>query len=213
MKLIEDLGTRKIPTCKQAIRFGMFECPKCGVYFEARTQNINSGNTKSCGCAKYPKPDKYRQTTMYSSWDHMKQRCTNPSNTNYHYYGGAGITVYEPWNTFAIFRDWALANGWINGLTIDRKEPSGNYEPSNCRWVDRVTQSQNTRNLQSNNTTGYRGVYLLKTSGKYKAEIMDNGTRHRLGHFNTALEAAKAYDAYVVNNNSEHSVNGVLNVT
>lgn len=211
MKLIKDFGVIDVGR-KQPIRFGLYECPICKKHFKARTANIKSGNTKSCGCNKYKKPNPLKLTTMYSSWDHMKQRCLNPNNDNYDSYGGRGIIICQEWHSFDNFAEWALQNGWKNGLSIDRIDVNGNYEPKNCRWVTQTTQSRNTRVLQKNNTSGYKGVtkIQLKNSIKYKSEIMVDRKMVRLGRFDTALEAAKAYDAYVIINNLEHSINGVL---
>lgn len=211
MKLIKDLGMEDVGA-KQPVRFGLYECAVCKEPFKARTANIKSGNTKSCGCNKYKQPDPLRLTSLYSSWDHMKQRCLNPNNDNFHHYGGRGIKIADDsWLDFKQFSEWALANGWEPGLTIDRKDPNGNYEPDNCRWETQTIQARNTRNLQSNNTSGYRGVVeiKLKHKSKWRAEIMVNYAVHRLGRFDTALEAAKAYDTYVINNNLEHTINGV----
>lgn len=209
MKLIKDLGMLKLPTAKLKVRFGIYECRYCKEEFKARTANIKSNNTKSCGCKQYKEINPLRLTSIYSSWDHMKQRCLNPKNDNYEYYGGRGISIYEPWKTFDNFSIWALANGWKTGLSIDRIENGGNYEPLNCRWTTQTVQCRNTRKLQKNNTSGYRGVtkIQLKNSIKYKAEIMVDGIIHRLGRFYTALEAAKAYDTFIIINNLEHTKN------
>jgi hypothetical protein len=75
-------------------------------------------------------------------FNQMKQRCRNPNNEKYPRYGGRGIEVrFTGW---AQFRDWAYANGYREGLTIDRIDNDGHYEPSNCRWVDLRAQQRNT---------------------------------------------------------------------
>jgi hypothetical protein len=77
----------------------------------------------------------------------MKRRTTNPNYKDYSIYGGRGIKVCDEWKTdFAVFRDWAMANGYRDDLSIDRIDNNGNYEPSNCRWVDCKTQVKNRRN-------------------------------------------------------------------
>ena len=210
MEIVKDLGMKEVGA-KQPVRFGIYKCNICGNEFEARTANIKSGNTKSCGCNKYQKPNPLRLTSMYSSWDHMKQRCSNPKNDNYQYYGARGITICAEWSSFEEFSQWALTNGWEEGLTIERDDVNGNYEPTNCSWQTMTVQNRNKRTLQANNTTGYRGVTLikLKSSVKYKAEIMVDRVTHRLGRFSTAEEAALAYDTFISINNLEHASNGL----
>ena len=93
--------------------------------------------------------DKYGcSSRLYNSWKHMKERCNNPSCRDYRHWGGRGITVCEAWNSdFLAFKEWALANGYEEGLTIDRVNNDGNYEPSNCRWATKKEQSNNKRDL------------------------------------------------------------------
>jgi hypothetical protein len=76
----------------------------------------------------------------------MKQRCNNPNNQKYKDYGDRGIKLCDEWlNSFEAFYDWAIANGYADGLSIDRKDVNGNYEPSNCRWATMVEQRHNRR--------------------------------------------------------------------
>jgi hypothetical protein len=90
-------------------------------------------------------------------------------------------------------------------LTIDRIEGDKGYYPDNCRWVTQSIQVQNTRNIKSNNTSGYRGVSFNKTKEKWQASIGLNNKQIYLGTFNTAEEAAEAYINYVKENNTEHN--------
>lgn len=69
----------------------------------------------------------------------MKDRCYGENNISYPNYGGKGIRVCRQWrNSYSNFKEWALLNGYVEGLSIDRVNVSGNYEPSNCRWVTKA---------------------------------------------------------------------------
>lgn len=82
-------------------------------------------------------------------YNNMKQRCLNPKTVNYKYYGGRGITVCDEWYTphsqkgFKAFKEWALSNGYKDGLTIDRIDRNKGYYPENCRWVTVEVQNNN----------------------------------------------------------------------
>lgn len=76
-------------------------------------------------------------------WKHMKQRCDNPSNHAYARYGGRGITYCDEWKDYSAFREWALSNGYEERLSLDRIDPNGNYEPTNCRWITIREQQRN----------------------------------------------------------------------
>jgi hypothetical protein len=76
----------------------------------------------------------------------MRSRCSNPRATRYEEYGGRGITVCADWkDNFELFRDWAMASGYADTLTIERKDANGNYSPDNCTWIPLAEQSMNTR--------------------------------------------------------------------
>ena len=94
-------------------------------------------------------------TRLYNVWCCMRERCKNPHNKRYDRYGGRGIKVCSEWDhDFAAFRDWSNANGYQEGLTIDRIDCDGNYEPGNCRWVTHKVQN---RNYSRNHFITYHG--------------------------------------------------------
>ena len=84
-----------------------------------------------------------RRSITYKSWACMIQRCTNPKNTRYRFYGARGITVCERWKDFANFLA-DMGERPAGSYSIDRIDPCGNYEPTNCRWATQLEQMQNT---------------------------------------------------------------------
>jgi hypothetical protein len=87
---------------------------------------------------------------FYNSWNNMKARCRNPNHPKFKRYGGRGIKIYEPWLDIENFADWALNNGWEEGLSIDRIDNDGDYCPENCRWI---SMSENSRKKSTTKLT------------------------------------------------------------
>ena len=84
---------------------------------------------------------------LYAVWNSMKQRCNNHKSQKYKIYGARGIKVCNEWNeSYDSFRKWALDSGYKEGLTLDRINVNGNYEPNNCRWVTYEVQNSNKSN-------------------------------------------------------------------
>lgn len=132
----------------------------CGKQAEATGINLRRGNTKSCGCLKNGLLSKYEikdissencentvkeNERLYRIWIGVKTRCYNTNSANYKYYGAKGIIVCNEWlHDFQAFYDWAIANGYKDGLTLDRKDNSKGYSPENCKWSTMKEQAQNT---------------------------------------------------------------------
>ncbi len=84
-------------------------------------------------------------TTIYRSWYHMLQRCSNPNNEKFKNYGARGITVCEQWKKFENFYQ-DMGPTWFVGATIERKDVNGNYNTSNCTWILAADQWKNKTN-------------------------------------------------------------------
>jgi hypothetical protein len=204
--LIEDLGMIfPDKSSKRKVRFGLFRC-HCGNEFKAMKSNVINGGTKGCGCLKYKRTHGLYKHPLHMIWEAMIQRTRNKNNKHFVDYGGRGIKVCEEWKDFKNFYD-DMIDGYEKGLSIDRIDNDKGYEKSNCRWATMKVQQRNKRIIMSTNTSGYRGVSFHQRNSKWMARIVIDGKNIYLGSFTTAIEAAKAYNNYVLSNNLEHTIN------
>lgn len=129
----------------------LWECKcDCGNTCFVRANRLVHGRTRSCGCLRKDSNIKNKtthgktNTRIYNAWHSMKARCYNPTNHNYSHYGDRGISVCDEWkNSFEPFYEWAISNGYQDGLSLDRIDNDGNYCPNNCRWVTTKVQNNN----------------------------------------------------------------------
>lgn len=124
----------------------------CGEESMVASTHLRTGHTRSCGCLKGEKVIKKgtrhggANTKLYQTYLGMKRRCYCKTGKSYINYGGRGIVICDDWlASFNSFRYWAMCNGYKDGLSIDRINVNGIYEPSNCRWVSMEEQARNTR--------------------------------------------------------------------
>lgn len=112
----------------------------------------------------------------------MIQRCHNPNNTNWKYYGGRGIAVCDRWRTYENFV--ADMGEPPIGHSIERLEVNGNYEPSNCIWADHRTQMRNTRKTVTIVLNGERMTFseAAKNLRVQKTTMYDRMRRHQITH-------------------------------
>ena len=209
MNLIKELGIVDMGTYK--VKKAVYACPKCGAEKALVCSQVDTGRITQCrSCASKQQKQGHKGTRLYSIWQNMKARCKGSTSHNKKYYTDKGITVCDEWvNDFPAFKAWALQNGYDDTLSIDRKDNNSGYSESNCRWATQSTQVENTRILKSTNTSGYRGV--SKNGFKWRARIQVDGKEKSLGNFDNILDAAKAYDSYILENNLNNTINGVLN--
>lgn len=118
---------------------------ECGNIHYVVSGDLRSNRVKSCGCLKHTHCKTHDR--LYKIYNCMKTRCYNKHVNEYKNYGGRGIDVCSEWREdFMAFYNWAVNNGYKEGLTIDRVNVDGDYEPNNCRWVTKKQQANNRRN-------------------------------------------------------------------
>lgn len=150
---------------------GLYRCI-CGVEKEIIEHSVNKGLVVSCGCYHREVTFKHglRGHTLYSVWSKMKHRCNCEGATKFHNYGGRGVGICAEWeNDFMSFYNWAISNGWKEGLQLDKdiipKKKGIDavlYSPDTCCFV---TPKENNNSKRNNRYIEYNGI--IKTISEW----------------------------------------------
>ena len=142
---------------------------------------------------------------------HMERRCYGKDLKRYKDYAGKNIKICDDWlNDPTSFIEWSLKNGFKPELSIDRIDVEKGYSPDNCRWTTSFIQAQNTRRIHSTNKSGYRGVSWQPKYKKWQTTIRAFNKTTIIGYYTDIIEAAKAYDTFVIEHSLAHTTNGLI---
>lgn len=167
----------------------------CGGEQIAEPGRLSAGAVRSCGCMRVAAGKRMVQsnvthgmtkTRVYRIWVGMRTRCSNPIQTGYENYGGRGIKVCDRWSSFELFlEDMGVPPNTRS--QIDRIDVNGNYEPSNCRWVD---VKENCRNKRTNNIIEFNGEKLCITDWASRIGITYQALSRRINILGWPIEKA-----------------------
>lgn len=185
-RIYPGMRTKMLTVVKQAgkneHRSILWECRcDCGKVINVTASALRKGQ-QSCGCIAGKVTHHQTNTRLYSIWSGIKRRCYNQHDKSYQkWYGSKGIMMCDEWkNNFISFRDWSISNGYAEGLTIDRINSDGNYEPSNCRWVTPRTQATN----KSNNVwLTHNGETLTVTDWARRLKVTQSTIKRRFAKY------------------------------
>lgn len=136
---------------KTGATFWVYRCI-CGEERPVNASKVHGSQSMNCGCGRKQtlsgifSTHKMCDHPMYATWYGMKTRCTNPNQKHWDIYGGRGIRYCERWESFESFLE-DMQSSWAPGLTLERVDGDGNYEPGNCKWA---TQKEQANNRKSN---------------------------------------------------------------
>ena len=172
LKKFKDISGNKINSWnvlkyshKNKRNSAMYICQcECGEIKIIEGTTLTNNRSNSCGCKKNynikhgmsNKNNKNEiERKLYRKWEAIKQRCYNSKNISYKNYGALGVKVCKDWlDDFYNFYKWSIKSGYEVGLTIDRIDSNGDYEPDNCRFL---THSEQQNNKKHHHYVTYNG--------------------------------------------------------
>lgn len=161
----------------------------CGEEVNVLGSNLRRGMIRSCGCLRKEMNFKHGQTngkgnptSIYSIWNRMISRCSNPKDKKYNNYGGRGIIVCERWKQFTNF--YYDMGDKPKNKSLDRIDNDGHYTPTNCRWATKKEQQDNRR---------VRGYYWDKRLKRWRIQVTTNYKQIYIGLADTEGEARQIY--------------------
>jgi hypothetical protein len=176
----------------------LWECKcECGkvILLPSNKLTGNGRKQKSCGCIRYNPNSPYNHK-LVRVWSGMKSRCNNHKLSSYHNYGARGIKVCKEWDSYLPFYEWAINNGYKEGLELDRINNDGHYEPDNCRFI---TRKKNSNNRRTNVYETFNGITKTQTEWADEIGISVQAFRQRLKKGLNEEELLEPPDSYYVN--------------
>lgn len=212
-QVIGDNGVAYVEEAKsrqyysKQIRMITFKC-SCGKLFISTATKVKTGHTTSCGCYKLLIQGKasiihgLSNHRLRFKWSSIKERIFNTHSKSYKNYGARGITMYEPWvHNIKLFYDYVqtLPDYGIKGLSLDRINNNGDYEPGNLRWTNGDVQCRNRRKMPSN-TSGYVGISYDITHEEWQGYIYEHYKKNTIYRGKSKEEAIKRREEYIIRN-------------
>lgn len=132
---------------------------------------------------------------LYNSWRGMMDRCRSKTRADAHCYALKGIAVCAEWHDVCVFRDWAVANGFAPGMTIERLDSDKSYRPDNCKWATRKEQA---RHISRNRVIEFNGDSLCLSEWAERAGISPGLLCARIGRLGWKLDKALSIPAGII---------------